>query len=133
MLTSFWISPSRRRVTGIPVHFATVFLVDLLAQHATLRVLAGQLSVEVLQLLLESHQGAVAELGRLVQIAATLGVGHRVTGRLDLFLDLADLCDALLLGLPPRLETVAFLAELGQLGVDLGEALARDGVVFTRQ
>jgi hypothetical protein len=56
-----------------------------------------------------------------------------VTGRLDLFLDLADLRDALLLGLPPRLEAVALLTELGQLGVDLGEALARDGVVFTRQ
>src|SRR3972149_2296155 len=87
MRTSFWISPPRSRVTGLPVHFAT---------------------------------------------AAALASRHRVPGGLDPLLDLADPGDALLLRLPARLEGGPLVLELGELRVDLRQALARDGVVVAR-
>src|SRR5229473_1132125 len=93
----------------------------------------GSASLELAELLLERHQRAVAKLGGAVQIPAALRVGHRVPRRLDLLLDLSDPCDALLLGLPPRLEAVALFTELGQLRVDLREPLARDGVLLARE
>src|SRR2546425_638867 len=67
---------------------------------------------------------------RTALATATLGVGHGLLGRLDLFLDLAEPPDACLLGLPLRSEGVAPLLELGQLGVDAGQAIAGRGVVL---
>ena len=101
ILTSFWTSASSSRVTGMPVHLATVSAMSSsstssFSMRAVLLHL-GQAGVLGLELLVELHQRAVAQLGGLLQIAAPLGVGHGRAGGLELLLDLADGHDGALL------------------------------------
>ncbi len=99
-----------------------VLLVDLLLQHAAVLLHLGEPRVLGLEALVELHQGAVAQLGGLLEIAAPLGVGHGGAGGLELLLDLADRQDGGLLRLPLRLEMRGLLLQLGELGVELGRA-----------
>jgi len=70
-----------------------------------------ELRVQLAELLLELISVLLAELGGAVQIAGA-GVGIACRSPRSL-LDLADAGDAVLLGLPPRLEAVALLTQLG--------------------
>jgi hypothetical protein len=102
-----------------------VLLVDLLAQHPAALTLVSEPPVELGQLPLEAGDDAEAQLGRTVEITLALRLRHRLARGVDVLLDLADLGDAALLGLPLGLEAASLLLQLGQLGVDLAEPLAR--------
>jgi hypothetical protein len=94
---------------------------------ARLEVSRGRLCED---LLLELGNLAVAQLGRLLEVAPALRVGHGRAGRLRVLLGLADGHDRGLLGLPLVLEPRRLLAQLGQLRVQAREPLARDVVGF---
>ena len=102
--------------------------VDLLLQHLLVALelvealrLRGDLGVEL------AHR-AVPQLGRALEVALALGALGLVAGVLEPLLQLADLGDRVLLGLPARDHPVALLGELGELGLDRVEPLLRAGV-----
>ena len=106
ILSSFWISPSISRLTGMPVHspddLGDVFLVDLFLEQARLVVaLVGLLLADPL---LEGGDGRVLQLGRLGIVADSLGVLEGAPGVLELLLQFAGALDGVLLPLPVRLE-----------------------------
>ncbi len=79
-----------------------VFLGDLLVQEPSVALHLGERGVLGLELTIQLHEGAVAELGRALQIGIALGALGFGPGLFDLRLELADLIDALLLLLPVR-------------------------------
>ena len=88
-------------------------------------MLLGEARVPGLELLLELMEGAEPELGRPVEIAAPLGVGHRRPRGVDLLRDLPDPPDGVLLALPARLEGGGPLLQVGELAIQALEALPR--------
>src|SRR6267143_394939 len=111
---------------------------DVLRVHLFLQVLPflldlGEPLLELLDLLLDLRKPPVADLGRLLQIAAArrqLGFGAQL---LELGLLRPDLLDRVLLRLPLRLHRVRLLAQLGQLLLDLRPALLGRLVLFLGQ
>ena len=67
-----------------------VLLVHLFLEHAAVPAELGEARVLRLELLLEPVEGAVAQLGRLLEVAAPLRLRHGLARRLHLLLDLAD-------------------------------------------
>src|SRR3989304_1418358 len=101
-----------------------VLLVHLLLEHLAALADLGEPHVLSLEAPVELGQRAVAELRRLLEIAASLGVLHLAPRRLGFLRDPAEGHDRGLLGLPLRLEPGGLLLELGELGVEPVEPLA---------
>ena len=129
MRTSLLISPSMSRLTGMPVHLATIsatsssstssFSICCSDWSSSRRVgLHRDLGVEV------AHR-AVAQLRGLLEVAVALGLLGLGAGVLELLLERADLGDGVLLVLPVRDHRVALLGERRQLLLERGEALLR--------
>ena len=142
MWISFSVSPSSRRLTGMPVQRATTSATSSastssLRNTAARRRRAGSrpspartLGARALgrfvlcQLLLQLGDLAVAQLGGALQVGFALGPLGLGPGRLQALLELAHALDRLLLALPLGRHLGGALLQLGQLGLDRRAALA---------
>ena len=135
--TSFWTSPSRRRVTGMPVHLATTSATSSSSTSSFRRrpwpCCSARRAFAASSCLLELVERAEAQLGGAVQVAAALGVGHGRPRGVDLLRDLADPPDGVLLDLPARLERGRALLQVAELPVEPLEALPGRLVALLRQ
>ena len=121
---SFSVSPSSRRLTGIPVQRrddrGDVVLVDLLLHHRLelLLLALGQLG-------LERGQLAVADLGHALQVAGALDALGLHPQVVDPLRDLLDAVELLLLLRPARGQLVAVRLRVGELALDRRAHVAR--------
>ena len=112
-----------------PAHdLGDVLGVDLLLQHLLLGLQLGELVGRRLDPALELGQAAVADLGRLAEVALALVAVRLLSCRLELALELADGRDGVLLGLPVGRHGRLLLLEVGELGLEPGETLDRGRV-----
>ena len=129
MRTSLLISPSMSRLTGMPVHFATIsatsssstssFSICWSCWRSSRRaVFCSMLGLEV------AHR-AVAQLRGGLEVALALGLLGLGARGLELLLEHADLGDRVLLVLPVRHHRVARLGERGELLLERVEAVLR--------
>jgi hypothetical protein len=126
MCTSFSISPSIRRETGIPVQFATTSATSLGVDHIleelrTRSPFSRHLSQlgRRLKLLLQLRDRPVLKLGRTAEISLSLGALELRPGLLQALLELRDSADCLLLALPLRVHRRRALALLRQRTLEL--------------
>src|SRR6185437_8111278 len=113
--------------------FGDVVRRDLLLQEPWAAVFARQLGLGFAHAPLERRDLAVGDLGRGGEIAAPrrlIGFDARL---LDLLLDLADAAEHLLFLLPLRFHRRGFLAQLGQLALELLPALDCGAVLLLLQ
>ena len=114
-------------------HARHVLFVHDFLQHAARLVDALQLGVGGGEFLFQSHQLAVADFRRFVQVALARDARFVDLRLLDGFLQLANIRDDFLLRLPAQLQLVGFLLEPGQFLFQRLQALARGRVVFLAQ
>ena len=114
-------------------HFGDVVLGDLLAQERFAGVAAGELDLLGGQLAVEFAQGAVFQLGGLVEVVAALGLLDLELHLLDLFLDGTELIDRTLLLLPLGIEGALLLAQIGEFLLKPLQPIAAGGVGFTAE
>ena len=129
MWISLAVSPSIRRLTGMPVHDATISAMSS-AVTSSLSSEPGPCSVGERGLLLrepllELLAGAVLQLGGRRVVGLALGLVDADLERLELGLGGADVGDGGLLGLPALLHRAALLLEVGELLLERGEARLR--------
>ncbi len=111
-----------------------VLLGHLLGEDDAVLVLVGFERIgSVLELLFEAHELAVTQLCRPLEISVALGAVGRLAGFFDLFLELLEPRDELLLLVPLGLEPRNLLLELGQILLDSGAALLRSLVLLLGQ
>ncbi len=104
-------------------HLGDILGVHFLFEHLPLALDLGEAGVLLLELLLQVEARAVAQLRGPLQVAGALRILLLDLRALDLLLQLADLQDLRLLVLPLRLHSGALLANLGELALDLFQAL----------
>jgi hypothetical protein len=114
-------------------HGRDVFLGHFLAQERAPGLVRLQLLVLRRELLFQLGQAAETQLGGAIEVALPLRQLRFGLGALDVFLDLLNLPDDLLLTLPDQLHGRRLFAQLGDFGFDLGQALARRLVVLFGQ
>ena len=135
MRSSLAVSPSSIRPAGNAGprrhHVGDVVGPDLLLEHDVLARLG--LRHRRVELLLELGDAAVAQLGRLRQVAVALGPVGLAAQRLQLLLELADHVDGVLLVLPAGGQLGQLLLLVGQLGAQLLQPLLRRGVLLLGQ
>ena len=129
MRTSLLISPSISRLTGMPVHLATISATSS-SSTSSLSICCSDWSSSrrtrlLRDLALELAERAVTQLRRLLEVALALGLLGIGAGRLHALLQRADLGDGVLLVLPVRDHRVALLGQRGELLLDGVEALLR--------
>ena len=98
---------------------------DLLLQHHVLRRIRAGLLDRGLELLLQSGDTAVPQLGGASEITVALGAISLAAKPFQLLLEVSDRVDRGLLRLPPGGELVELLLLVGQLGAELLEPLLR--------
>ena len=130
-------SPSSIFSTGMPVHFATTAAMSSSVTSSRRKLpfarSSSTLVVASASSLLELRDRAEAQLRRAREVALALqplGLGLEL---LELLLLVAQALDQLALVLPLRLHARGLLLELGDLALDLGQALPCDALVaFSR-
>ena len=100
--------------------FGDVLLVDLLLEHLLLGLQLVQPLGGLADLALELGHLPVPDLGRLLEVGLALELGPL---GLELLLELLDLGDGVLLGLPVSLHARDLLLQVGQLLVEGGQPL----------
>ena len=103
-------------------HLGDVLLVDLLLDQGRPALLLGELHRLVLELILQLHERAVLQLGRLVQIVFPLGPVDLDLRLLDLLAKRPQCLHGTLFLLPLRLHRVGLGPQIGQLLLELLEA-----------
>ena len=143
MWTSFSISPSMRRVTGTPVHLATISATSLASTSslrkrgplapsvAAARLLLGRLGL--LQRLGQLGDRAVLQLGGATEVGLALRALELDLGLLQALLDVGHGAERLLLALPLGVHGVRALALLGQRALELLAPGHRARVVVVAQ
>ena len=106
-------------------HLGHILLVDLLLEHRRLGLDLVELLAGDLEAPLELGNGAIAKLGRLLEVGLALHLAAHV---FELLVEVAQRGDGVLFGLPPRRQPVEVLGQVGELLVEVVEPLRR-GVV----
>ncbi len=114
-------------------HARHILFVHFFLEHAAGLVDALELGVRGGEFLPQSHQLAVADLRRFVQVTLARGARFVNLRLLDRFLQPPKVRDDFLLRLPAQLQLVGFLPEPGQLFFESLQALARGGIFFLAQ
>ena len=104
-------------------HFGNVLFINFLFDQWRTGLFLGELLRLILKLILQLHQLAVLQLRRLVQIVVPFGFFNLDLDLLDLLADRAQPLHGALLGLPLGLHAVALGLEVGELFLELGQAL----------
>ena len=105
-----------------------VLLGDLLVQHLPVALELLERRVVPLELPLELDERAEPQLRRTLEVALALGAVERGAGLLDRLLAVADRLDQLLLVLPVRDHPRRPLPQVGEVALELVEALPRGRV-----
>ena len=127
MWMSLACSPSMSRVTGMPVHDATMRAMSSastssLSSRSRPVAVGGEGRLLLAEPFLELGDAAVLELGGPAVVGRPLGVLDLVLRGLQLGLGLAERRDGLLLLLPLALERAGALGQVGELALERLEA-----------
>ncbi len=85
------------------------------------------------ELLFETDEGAVLELGGLVEVVGAFGAFDLLLRLFELFAEAAQLVDAAFFGLPLRAEFVLLAFQFGEFFFEFFETVARGLVAFLAQ
>ena len=136
MWTSFWISPSIMRVTGMPVHLATMRAISsspISSLRSAVSFTASSSCSAACNVLFDLREPAVAQLGGLLPIAGAGGLLLFLAQAVLLLLQLAHARDGALLAVPALLQAGGFAAQPLELVFDVAQPVVRRRVLLLAQ